>query len=224
VSTESQRAHRQTWDLIPWIVNDSVAPSEHQAAQAHLQDCANCQAELQFQRHLQSLMQSRSVPPLDAQAGWQRLSARLDLPTGTQAQSPRGRERRGWLPWAAAALVIESVALGALGTALWWRGQPGAASAASAATAAPLYRTLSAAASAPPPATIRVVFVPQMTIAQLHAVLAAAHLQVVAGPSAAGVWSLGPATDSNRAATETALRQLRSSSDVRFAEPVDAMP
>jgi hypothetical protein len=54
--------------------------------------------------------------------------------------------------------------------------------------------------------------------------LAAAQLQVRAGPSEVGVWTLGPARDSDRAATETALRELRASAQVRFAEALSGAP
>jgi hypothetical protein len=87
-----------------------------------------------------------------------------------------------------------------------------------------VYRTLSAPEAAPQVATIRVVFAPEVTMAQVQAMLAAARLQVRAGPSDVGVWTLGPARDSNRAETEAALRELRASSEVRFAEALTGAP
>jgi hypothetical protein len=44
---------------------------------------------------------------------------------------------------------------------------------------------------------------------------------VVAGPGESGVWALAPAQDADSAATEAALRQLRDSPQVRFAEPIN---
>jgi hypothetical protein len=61
-------------------------------------------------------------------------------------------------------------------------------------------------------------------VAQVQAMLAAAQLQVRAGPSEVGVWTLGPARDSDRAATEAALRELRASAQVRFAEALSGAP
>jgi hypothetical protein len=69
-----------------------------------------------------------------------------------------------------------------------------------------------------------VVFAPDVTVAQVQSMLSAARLQVRAGPSEVGVWTLGPAGDSNRAATEAALRDLRAQSEVRFAEAVAGAP
>ena len=125
------------------------------------------------------------------------------------------------MPWVMAAMLMQGVGLGVLGTALWSRAPAGAPSAP--APSAP-YRTLSASMPAAQPATVRVVFAPNMTLAELRAVLATAHLQVVSGPSDADVWSLAPAGESTRSATDAAVRALRSSSSVRFAEPIGAGP
>jgi hypothetical protein len=86
------------------------------------------------------------------------------------------------------------------------------------------YRTLAAPEAIAPAASVRVVFAPEVTLAQMQATLAAARLQVLAGPSEVGVWTLGPAGESNRAATEAALRELRAQSSVRFAEAVAGAP
>jgi hypothetical protein len=125
------------------------------------------------------------------------------------------------MPWLAAAVVVQALGLGALGAA-WWLRPPAAASPPAIAAAA--YRTLSAPQAAAPAATIRVVFAPEVTVAQLQAMLAAARLQVRAGPSEVGVWTLGPAADSSQSATEAVLRELRAQSQVRFAEAVAGTP
>jgi len=60
-----------------------------------------------------------------------------------------------------------------------------------------------------------------MTLEQFYVLLNSAHLQVVAGPGEAGVWSLAPAADASAVATAAALRELRGNPQVRFAEPID---
>jgi hypothetical protein len=60
-----------------------------------------------------------------------------------------------------------------------------------------------------------------MTLSQFRGLLESAHLQVVAGPGESGVWALAPAQDADSAAIEAALRQLRDSPQVRFAEPIN---
>jgi hypothetical protein len=63
-----------------------------------------------------------------------------------------------------------------------------------------------------------------MNVGDMQALLMAAGLQVQSGPSSAGVWSLEPARDSNRSATQSALRELRDSPEVRFAEVIGTSP
>jgi hypothetical protein len=219
-------AHRRAWDLIPWIVNDSAPESERQAVQAHLESCADCRQELEFQRQLQAAMAQQDAPEIDARDSWQRLRSRLDTPArpAVAVRSGQRRARRAGkagMPWLIAAMVVQAIGLGALGAAWWSR--PSAPASVPPGYAA-VYRTLSAPETAAPAATIRVVFAPEVTIAQLQAMLAGARLQVRAGPNEVGVWTLGPAGDSDRAATEAALRELRANSEVRFAEALASAP
>lgn len=229
--TDTSSVHRQAWDLIPWIVNDSAPESERQAVQAHLESCADCRQELEFQLQLHAAMAQRTAPDIDARDSWQRLRSRLDTAAGPAPAGPtstvRGTRRhprragKGNMSWLVAAMVVQAIGLGALGVALWSR--PSAPASAPAGYSA-VYRTLSAPEAVVPAATIRVVFAPELTMAQLQAVLADARLQVRAGPNEVGVWTLGPAGDSNRAATEAALRELHASSQVRFAEALPSAP
>ena len=218
--------HRQAWDLIPWIVNGSAPETERLAVQAHLEACADCRQELDFQRQLQAAMAVQSTAELDMRDSWQRLRSRLDTAAQPDAAVRSGHRRargigKAWTPWLVAAMVVQAISLGALGTAWWSRPMPLAATAAGAASP---YRTLSAPEAAIQAATIRVVFAPDVTVAQVQSMLSAARLQVRAGPSEVGVWTLGPAGDSDRAATAVALRALRAQSEVRFAEAVAGAP
>ena len=216
--------HRQAWDLIPWIVNGSAPESERRAVQAHLESCADCRAELDFQRQLQAAMAEDCSAETDMRGSWLRLRSRLDSAAEPEApaRAVPGRLRggAGWMPWLLAAMVVQAIGLGALGAAWWSRPSVPASLPAGAA----VYRTLSATEAATPPATIRVVFAPNVTIAQLQAMLAAGRLQVRSGPSDVGVWTLGPTRDSDRAASEAALRELRTNSEVRFAEALSGAP
>ena len=228
MTMDTSSVHRRAWDLIPWVVNDSAPEAERQAVQAHLESCADCRQELEFQRQLQAAMGQHSVAEvdIDARDSWLRLRSRLDSAAGPAA-AVRGARRhprrggRGGMSWLIAAMVVQAIGLGALGAAWWSR--PSTPVAVPAGYAA-VYRTLSAPEAVVPAATIRVVFAPELTMAQLQAVLASARLQVRAGPNEVGVWTLGPAGDSNRAATEAALRELRASSQVRFAEALASAP
>jgi anti-sigma factor RsiW len=212
--------HRQTWDQIPWIVNGTLPESARLSVQAHLENCPDCREELEFQQRLAAAIESgSSISESDSQQSWQVLRARIDS-AGRSGRPRQGQRRtRGlsgeWIPWLVAAMVVQAIGLGALGSVLW--SKPSASSGS-------VYRTLSAPTSPPGNATIRVVFAPDMSVGNLQAVLAAAGLQVQSGPSSAGVWSLEPAHDSDRSATQVALRELRDSPQVRFAEVIGGSP
>ena len=148
------------------------------------------------------MAQQLSTPESALRASWQRLRRRLDSasePAPAGARGPRRRARtmgKTAMPWLIAAMVVQAIGLGALGAAWWSR--PTAPAAPSSGPLA-VYRTLSAPEGAPQAATIRVVFAPEVTVAQVQAMLAAARLQVRAGPSEVGVWTLGPARENELA-------------------------
>lgn len=216
---ETVSLHRRAWDLIPWILNGSASAADRQAVEQHLQQCDDCRAELAFQRSLQSALQQQPVPVSDAQA-WQRFAARLDEPGPLVAEPAALAGTRSWMPWAVAAMVIEAVAIGALGSSIWW---PPAAPVMSASTVQP-YRTLAAPGATVSAARIRAVFAPSMTLDQLQSLLSVSGLQIVAGPSSANVWSLGAAPGAVSVDVPRALQELRANPAVRFAEPVEDAP
>jgi hypothetical protein len=226
VTDASSSLHRQSWELIPWVINGTSSDADRQAVEAHLQSCADCRAELEFQQRLQRAVTHEGDLDANSHAMWARLRERLDSDADSRQPARVDRQRvrhngHGWMPWVMAAMLVQGVGLGVLGTALWSRAQMSSPNA-SAPSAA--YRTLSASLPPTQSATVRVVFAPKMTLAELSAVLTSARLQVVSGPSDADVWSLAPAGDSNRAAIDAAVRTLRSTPSVRFAEPIGASP
>ena len=212
-------SHRLTWDTIPWIVNGTASEAERQAAEEHIRGCADCHEELQFQRELQLHMSSRVAARPSAE-GWQRLRTRLNAavhaPEESGAPEPRRRDRSSWVGWLAAAVVIQAIALGALAVTLSGRAAPSSFS----------YRTLSSPEAAVSAGTIRVVFAPQMTVAELGTLLARTRLQIVSGPSEAGVWQMAPRSPQSTAqgAMQATLIQLRADPLVRFAAPPVGAP
>jgi hypothetical protein len=209
----SSQTHRQVWEQIPWILNGSASEADVRAAEEHLRQCADCREALAFEQRMhEALKQQAEVGLSEAEAGWQRLSARLDRGSaGSQQRLPR-RQSAPYTRWLAAAVIVEALALGAVvafsSFDIAGRVPSGA------------YTTLSRPEAIHPAATIRVVLSPSMTLEQFRVLLNGAHLQVVAGPGESGVWSLAPAEDAGAAATDTALRELRQSPSVRFAEPI----
>lgn len=218
--TNLSHSHRRAWESMPWIVNGSASEEEVRATHEHLRQCPDCREALAFEQQLHDALSRPQADPGNAAQGWQRLSARLDeSPMRSQrpltsTTEPARVTASGAVRWLAAAVIVEAVALGAVVSSSWInKTEPEPVGA---------YRTLSqpdAGARIAP--AIRVVLSQNMTLDQLHVLLKTAHLQVVAGPSEAGVWSLAPADNAAAVAVEGALRQLRESPQVRFAEPID---
>jgi hypothetical protein len=211
--------HRQAWDLIPWVVNGRAGLQEQAALQAHLRACADCREEYEFQKRLHDHMNTDAGQAGDAPAALRRLHARIEASMiGSGSSNSRERSRTARL--LAAAVVVETIALSALGGARWLQRD----------TPVAPYHTLSAPEAPTAPASIRAVLSPQMTVAQVQQLLAQAHLQIVAGPTEAGVYSLAPTMPAPTTRTPTtndrdpaqALQILRSHPGVRFAEPIDA--
>ena len=219
---QSLRGHRQTWDLIPWLLNGTASVADREAAEAHLRECAACREELQFQRSVQTAVAAQ--PQLEPAEGWAALQERLvndavlDSPRRESSRSFNGQRtarfaftHNWWVGALAAMVVLEAWGIGALGLALW-SSQPGAR--------APVYQTLAAKPAAAASPTIRLVLAPTMTVGELQQLLYGTGLQAVGGPTEGGVWSLAPAGTSSRAATDAEVRALRANAAIRFAEAV----
>jgi anti-sigma factor RsiW len=194
--------HRHAWELIPWVINGRASAEERALVDAHLKDCADCRGELAFQRELQQGITDAPEPALDARAGLDRLSRRIDAAAGGEPVSPRSAKLVRWL---AVAVVIEAIGLALLSTDVVFN-----------ARSAP-YQTLTSSAPTASGASVRAVFAPQVPQSELQGLLQRNGLQIVAGPSEAGVYSLAIA--SNASAAEI-LAALRADPRVLFAEPV----
>jgi len=202
---DSTYEHRQVWDLIPWVLNNTASEAERQEVERHVDSCDDCRDELEFQTLLQARLSRGDALHGNPRPALERLWARID----DKALPDTGWRTSGssWLVRGLAlAVLLEAIGLGATGNALWSRPAPLAAS----------YHTLSAPAPELPGASIRAVFAPSMSLGDLQALLQPLHLQVVGGPNEVGAYSLastGPVNDA-------LLANLRSRAGVRFAEPI----
>jgi hypothetical protein len=216
--TNPPNSHRRAWESIPWVVNGSASEEQLRATHEHLRQCSDCREAMAFEQRLHDTLSRPQADPGDAAQGWQRLSARLDaVPMSgyrsrTSMTEPGRVAVSGAVRWLAAAVIVEALALGAVVSPSWINKAER--------DPAGTYRTLSRPDLAARTATVRVVLSEDMTLEQLHVLLKSAHLQVVAGPSEAGVWSLAPADNAAAMATDAALQELRASGQVRFAEPI----
>ncbi|HJU08948.1 MAG TPA: zf-HC2 domain-containing protein [Rhodanobacteraceae bacterium] len=198
----------RAWEAMPWVLQDSAPAAQKDWLMAHLARCEACSAEFAQQTRLRAAMSLPSDIPLDVELGMARLLKRLDtLDSETIAPSAR---RANWAFKAlAAAVLIQALGIGALGTRLL-SDRP-----------AP-YRTLSAPAPVVVAGAIRVVPDPGMKLADWNKLLHSLGLKVISGPNAVGAYTVAPAD--SVAGSAKSLQELRASAGIRLAEPVDNTP
>jgi len=197
--------HHDLQELLPWYVTGRLDEAEQARVDAHVGGCAECQAEVRFQRRLEAEV---ARLPIDVEEGWASMRRRVEA---DQAAEPRrtapraATPRAAWLGWGiAAGLAVVS------GVSLMPRDRL-------AGEAAPAYHALSAA-PAPAPGNLIVIFRPDATEAVMRETLRASHARLVDGPTTADAYVLSVAPE----ARDAALSTLRARHEVVLAEPVDA--
>jgi len=204
-------AHGAKWELIPWLVNGRLSGAEAAAVRAHLENCAECAREYAQQRRIFEAMQPDDSIAFASEAAFQKLAARLDA-----VPVPAHRATIAVVRWVAAASIVT-----ALGLAAWggWIVEHTRASSPAA------YQTLTAPALAAGGTQLRVVFAPDLTLADLERLLRSIDAYISNGPTEAGVFTLTVAPGSDSAVdVAQRLAILRADANVRFAEPVTAAP
>ncbi|HEY7642138.1 MAG TPA: hypothetical protein VH814_20570 [Steroidobacteraceae bacterium] len=215
-------AHGECWNLLPWIANESAATKDVARVEAHLRDCRECQQELEFQRQLRHAIRSEEAVLLAPQTSLQKLMQRIDTvediddePEAAPAEvvaMPRARAMRWSRLWPIAA-AVQGVAITGLLAAMWMQSD---------ALTAPRYNTQTSHAKAMTHRpVIRIVFTGNLALDDMNRVLRAVDAQIIAGPSEAGVYTIGAARFADAAKVDEALAQLRADNHVRFAEPAD---
>ena len=227
-----ERLHRRVWDLLPWYANGTLLDAERRTVETHLAECPRCREEaVACQRLGEVIGQTEEAAPVAHPARLARLMERID-------DEERGG-RHGWrrallAPWqglaallratpplARGALMVQLVSLVALTGLLLpsWRSSAGWKPALPA--PAPAYRTLSESAPAPAaPGTVerlRLVFAEGTTEQEVRNLLLGIRGQIVAGPSALGVYTVEVPAGPDP--LEKVLAHLRAQPRVSLAEP-----
>jgi hypothetical protein len=218
-------AHGECWNLLPWIANESAAAKELARVEEHLRDCRECQEELTFQRQLREAIRSEEAIVLAPQTSLNKLMQRIDSAADMddeQGVAPaavkpvvarREPARLRWLPIAAA---VQGIAIAGLLAALWSQSRDEL----TAGRYSVLTTPTAAVAGGP---VIRVVFGCNVALADMNRVLRSIDAQIIAGPSEAGVYTLGLASGAaDKSGVEKAIAQLRADGRVMFAEPAVA--
>ena len=192
--------HDELSELLPWFVTGQLSAEETARVEAHLADCAECQAEVAFEKRLTSEV---ARLPIDVERGWAQMRGRLEA-NDDAPPARRGGGRTAWLGWGLAATF-------AIVAGVSWLPQTQTRA------QAPEYAALGAAPAADASGNVVVVFHPDTTERQLRAVLKAGEARIVDGPTAAGGYVLH--VDAARKAA--ALKVLRAQDRVVLAEPIE---
>lgn len=217
-----ERLHRRVWDLLPWYANGTLLDGERQTVEAHLAGCPLCREEIvACQRLGEAIRQTEETAPAAHPARLARLMERID---DEERNGGHGWRRIVLAPWhglaallratpplARGALVAQLIVLVAL-TGLLVRGS---------APPAQTYETLSESAPAPAApettARLRLVFAEGTTEQEARNLLLGIRGQIVAGPSALGVYTVEVPAGPDP--LEKVLAHLRAQPRVSLAEP-----
>jgi hypothetical protein len=220
-------AHQAVQELLPWYAASQLAPEETQRVQEHLQTCAQCRQELEWEREMRAEAAAASASaPLPEGVDMERALARLMPALGPQehaathieppASALPGAGTPGRLPWWRAAAANQPSWLRWTVAAQWVAivgllvllVRPG--------DEPPAYRVLGSSASTG--ANMVVVFQPGATERDLRRILQTQGARVVDGPTVTDAYLLHvPAASRDRA-----LEALRVEPAVKLAEPLDA--
>ncbi len=117
--------------LLPWFATGRIDADDAARVQAHLASCATCRADLAAQRQWRDLLRSDEKVEYSPQPSLQKLMSRIEeldremapaAASSTQAveAEPAGAGARAGLPrWLVAAVVLQTLGLGLLGSMLW---------------------------------------------------------------------------------------------------------
>jgi hypothetical protein len=216
--------HREIEELLPWYANGTLTPAEQAMVEQHLKQCPACRMKLEPCRVLVTQLHE------PAEAAWRLPASHFDrlMADINRLASPPTRAKTGPtllqrildglratpspVRWT---LVFESLTVAVLALVLLLPATP---------PTEPGYETLSDGEA--PMTTmaprLQVVFAEPMTIGELHTLLRDMGGQIVAGPTALGVYTVAVTGGERPAEAQTrALTTLRANEHVRLVEPLE---
>jgi hypothetical protein len=210
-------AHQAVQQLLPWLLAGTLDSAELAMTRLHLQTCAQCQADLAWQRKLRAAAPAPDAA-FDADRGFAQLLPLLGPHPGPQTSSSRigvpNRWRKmaaansAWLKWTA---VAQLAVIGGLSVML---ARPGIDAAGYRAMGGPGGATKGGAGNAV------VVFRPDTHEREIRRILQANGARVVDGPTVTDAYVL--ALPPSQAAS--ALARIRAESAVTLAQPLADRP
>lgn len=216
INSSQQNEHQYVWKLLPWLVNNTLTPSERRRAQAHVNACMLCQQEIADQQLILRKMQENDLLPHSSTLGIDALLKKIDLQEQHGAMTVGSRSAR-FPEWttlsrrpllAAASLVAVLVGVGLVSLSLTNSDETAA------------YRTLTNAAHLPATGGpyIAIIFNGHPPEAERLSMLGDIGARIVSGPSSAGLYTIEIESRAANKDLPDILQQLRQDPRIRFAE------
>jgi len=196
--------HRETRDLMPWLITGRLGPEERARIETHLAACADCSRELAAERALASDI---AELPIATGIGWAAMRDRLDSAAQQASYVPAPQPfHRRFTPRQIGTVLAAQAALLAAAVTVTLRVE---------APMAPYHALSSAPVTAAGNAIV--VFRPDARESDISRLLKNNDARLVDGPTAANAYVLRiPGADRTHA-----LDRLRSDAAVVLAEPLD---
>lgn len=192
MTTGEPLGHERAFELLPWLVNGSLSPSERDAVEEHARTCITCRRELREQQRLQSAIRAQPTVHVTSQLGFEQLDREID----GEVRAPRVT-RRGYS--AAGPFAIAAAAGLALLAFLLWLSPPPA-------TAPAPYSTL--ASPGGEEQLLDVVFTQDTTTAEVRVLLERVGGEIVGGPSSLGRYRVHLTDRTSAGSAETLERAI----------------
>jgi len=214
--------HQDAWQLLPWLVNETLAIGERERVLAHVKTCVPCRDEIEQQRLILTTMQK--VDPLShgAPSGADALLERIDSAERRDAigAPPKSARFREWKTLATQPVAI-AASLAAVLIAVGLIALPPADN-----DDAAVYRTLTDVADLPVSDApfLAVIFAGQLPESERLRILGEIGGQIISGPSTEGLYTIAIESDATDENLSVLLQQLRQDPRVRFAEHIYSRP
>ncbi len=169
--------HERAIELLPWLVNGTLAAEERDLVEQHVRSCLSCHRELKEQQRLRAALRAQPAIHISAQSGFERLTRDLGAPQALIASRRR--------PFAAFTrfAVVAAAGGGLLGALLWLMPLRND-------SYAPTFETLATQPAATAAPAIDVIFVQSVTAAEIQRLLEEIDGSIAAGPSDLGRYTV----------------------------------
>jgi len=204
-------SHKQAFELLPWLVNDTLHGTERERLERHVRDCLICRTDLRSQRALASLVQSQATLDRSVDRGFDALLVRIDAGAERATRPPLWWTALLDRPALLAGVTATATAAVLVAIAVWLGG-----------TRPDVDETGSFVTVTEPAANagvlVDMILAPDVSEMQMRALLQELDLTIVAGPSELGRYTLR-VTDAAPLGRDALIARLRDDPRVRFAGP-----